>query len=71
LSGRRSTDRRSVDGTYVIGDSRHLWVAERMLERMFMGAPLLLHDRILDVSRVVTGTTFFAPSAGFLAGLGG
>lgn len=58
-------------GTYFIGYSRHLWVVEKMLERMFVGDPAPLHDRILDFSKAVTGVTFFAPSRGFLASLGG
>jgi porphyrinogen peroxidase len=57
-------------GTYFIGYSRRLWVIEKMLERMFIGEPRGLHDRILDHSKAVTGTTFFAPSAGVLEGLG-
>ncbi|WP_296192478.1 Dyp-type peroxidase [uncultured Microbacterium sp.] len=57
-------------GTYFIGYSRHLWVTERMLERMFIGDPPGKHDRILDFSTPQTGTTFFAPSATFLAALG-
>lgn len=57
-------------GTYFIGYSRRLWVIEKMLERMFIGDPPGLHDRILDFSAARTGTTFFAPSATFLAGLG-
>ena len=56
-------------GTYFIGYSRRLWVAEKMLERMFIGHPPGKHDRILDFSRAVTGVTFFAPSAGVLANL--
>ncbi|KAF2165021.1 hypothetical protein M409DRAFT_24921 [Zasmidium cellare ATCC 36951] len=56
-------------GTYFIGYSRKLWVTEKMLERMFVGDPPGLHDRILDYSKPVTGTTFFAPSAQFLNGL--
>jgi putative iron-dependent peroxidase len=56
-------------GTYFIGYSRRLWVIERMLERMFIGNPPGLHDRILDFSRPLTGTTFFAPSASLLASL--
>jgi putative iron-dependent peroxidase len=35
-------------GTYFIGYSRHLWVIQKMLERMFIGNPPPLHDRILD-----------------------
>jgi putative iron-dependent peroxidase len=57
-------------GTYFIGYSRHLWVIERMLERMFIGDPPGLHDRILDFSTARTGSTFFAPSASLLAALG-
>ena len=56
-------------GTYFIGYTRRLWVLERMLERMFIGDPPGLHDRILDVSTAHTGCTFFAPSATFLAAL--
>lgn len=56
-------------GTYFIGYSRELWVIEKMLERIFVGEPAGLHDRILDYSRPITGTTFFAPSADVLAGL--
>nr|WP_277989149.1 Dyp-type peroxidase [Streptomyces albidoflavus] len=57
-------------GTYFIGYSRHLWVTEKMLERMFLGDPSPLHDRILDYSRAVTGVTFFCPARAFLAALG-
>ncbi|KAL1850632.1 hypothetical protein Plec18167_007919 [Paecilomyces lecythidis] len=56
-------------GTYFIGYSKELWVIERMLERMFVGSPPGLHDRLLDFSRPLTGTTFFVPSATLLAGL--
>ncbi|KAK8066027.1 deferrochelatase/peroxidase YfeX [Apiospora hydei] len=56
-------------GTYFIGYSRRLWVVEKMLERMFIGVPHGMHDRILDYSMALTGTTFFAPSAGFLESL--
>lgn len=56
-------------GTYFIGYSRRLWVMEKMLRRMFVGDPPGLHDRILNYSRPLTGTTFFAPSASLLAGL--
>lgn len=58
-------------GTYFIGYSHRLWVIERMLERMFVGDPPGMHDRILDYSRPLTGVTFFAPPASVLAGLGG
>jgi porphyrinogen peroxidase len=56
-------------GTYFIGYSGRLWVIEKMLQRMFIGDPPGLHDRILDFSKPVTGTTFFAPSASLLASL--
>ncbi|OJX81460.1 Dyp-type peroxidase [Leifsonia sp. 71-9] len=56
-------------GTYFIGYSRALWVIERMLERMFVGDPAGSYDRILDFSTAVTGTTFFAPTRGFLEAL--
>ncbi|WP_281663093.1 Dyp-type peroxidase [Paraburkholderia fungorum] len=57
-------------GTYFIGYSRHLWVIEKMLERMFIGNPPPLHDRILDFSKAVAGVTFFAPARKFLSDLG-
>ena len=49
-------------GTYFLGYSRHLWVMQRMLERMFIGDPPGLHDRLLDFSTPLTGSVFFAPS---------
>jgi putative iron-dependent peroxidase len=58
-------------GTYFIGYSRHLWVIEKMLERMFIGNPEPLHDRILDFSKAVAGVTFFAPARKFLSDLDG
>ncbi|MFM0732364.1 Dyp-type peroxidase [Paraburkholderia sediminicola] len=56
-------------GTYFIGYSRHLWVIEKMLERMFIGNPPPLHDRILDFSKAVAGVTFFVPARKFLSNL--
>ncbi|KAE8395853.1 hypothetical protein BDV23DRAFT_144937 [Aspergillus alliaceus] len=56
-------------GTYFIGYTRRLWVIERMLERMFIGNPPGLHDRLLDFSKPLTGVTFYAPPASVLAGL--
>lgn len=58
-------------GTYFIGYTRRLWVIEKMLERMFVGYPPGLHDRLLDFSRPLTGCVFFAPSAEVLDGLDG
>ncbi|GAB1201150.1 hypothetical protein APSETT444_010537 [Aspergillus pseudonomiae] len=56
-------------GTYFIGYTRRLWVIEKMLERMFIGSPPGLHDRLLDFSTPLTGVTFYAPPASVLAGL--
>jgi putative iron-dependent peroxidase len=49
-------------GTYFIGYSGRLWVIEQMLRRMFLGEPPGTYDRILDFSRAVTGSVYFAPS---------
>lgn len=57
-------------GTYFIGYTRNLWVIEKMLQNMFLGVPEGQYDRILDFSKVVTGTTFFAPSNSLLESLG-
>lgn len=57
-------------GTYFIGYAKNLWVIEKMLERMFVGDPPGKHDRILDYSKAVTGTTFYAPPASVLKSLG-
>ncbi|MGC4107235.1 MAG: Dyp-type peroxidase [Thermomicrobiales bacterium] len=56
-------------GTYFIGYARNLWVIERMLHNMFIGDPPGDHDRILDVSTAMTGTTFFVPSNDLLESL--
>lgn len=56
-------------GTYFIGYARHLWVIEKMLERMFIGDPPGMHDRLLDFSTPLTGSVFFAPSAELLDSL--
>ncbi|MGX4687755.1 Dyp-type peroxidase [Streptomyces sp. JNUCC 63] len=53
-------------GTYFIGYARSPTVTERMLERMFLGAPPASHDRILDFSTPVTGSLFYVPSSDFL-----
>lgn len=57
-------------GTYFIGYSKDVWVIERMLQRMFIGEPPGGYDRILDFSRAVTGSTFFAPSNDVLESFG-
>jgi putative iron-dependent peroxidase len=56
-------------GTYFIGYCRNLWVIQQMLERMFIGDPPGLHDRLLDFSSAVTGSVFFVPSVAVLDGL--
>src|SRR5580693_4388270 len=53
-------------GTYFIGYSRSPHTIEQMLENMFVGRPPGNYDRLLDFSRAVTGSLFFAPSATFL-----
>jgi putative iron-dependent peroxidase len=57
-------------GTYFIGYSRSPRVTEQMLENMFVGRPPGNYDRLLDFSRAVTGSLFFAPSMTFLEDLG-
>ncbi|MBV8514171.1 MAG: Dyp-type peroxidase [Acidobacteria bacterium] len=56
-------------GTYFIGYSRTPRVTEQMLENMFVGRPPGNYDRILDFSRAITGSLFFAPSSTFLESL--
>ena len=57
-------------GTYFIGYSRSPRITEQMLENMFLGRPPGNYDRLLDFSRAVTGSLFFAPSASFLESIG-
>jgi porphyrinogen peroxidase len=57
-------------GTYFIGYARNLWVIEQMLHNMFVGGKTGHHDRILDFSTAITGSTFFAPSNSLLMSLG-
>jgi putative iron-dependent peroxidase len=53
-------------GTYFIGYSRSPRTIEQMIENMFIGRPPGNYDRLLDFSRAVTGSLFFAPSLTFL-----
>jgi putative iron-dependent peroxidase len=53
-------------GTYFIGYCRTPRRIEQMLDNMFVGKPPGNYDRLLDVSRAVTGTLFFVPTATFL-----
>jgi putative iron-dependent peroxidase len=57
-------------GTYFIGYSRSPRTIEQMLENMFVGRPPGNYDRLLDFSRAVTGSLFFAPSLTFLEAVG-
>ena len=56
-------------GTYFISYCRSPRITEQMLENMFIGRPPGNYDRLLDFSRAVTGSLFFAPSATFLENL--
>lgn len=58
-------------GTYFVGYARSFAITRRMLENMFVGEPRGNTDRLLDFSSAVTGTLFFAPSAGLLEELAG
>ena len=53
-------------GTYFIGYAADPGVIEEMLVNMFVGRPPGNTDRILEFSRAITGTLFFAPSEDFL-----
>lgn len=53
-------------GTYFIGYARSPRRIEQMLNHMFIGNPPGNYDRVLDVSRAVTGGLFFVPTADFL-----
>jgi porphyrinogen peroxidase len=57
-------------GTYFIGYSRSPRTTEQMLQNMFVGRPPGNYDRLLDFSRAVTGSLFFAPTTTFLESLG-
>ena len=57
-------------GTYFIGYARSPRTIEQMLENMFVGRPPGNYDRLLDFSRAISGSLFFAPSATFLENVG-
>jgi len=57
-------------GTYFIGYARSPAPIELMLRNMFIGLPEGNYDRLLDVSRAVTGGLFFVPSADMLESMG-
>jgi porphyrinogen peroxidase len=57
-------------GTYFIGYSRSPATTEEMLTNMFIGRPEGNYDRLLDISRAVTGTLFFVPSQTLLDRIG-
>jgi putative iron-dependent peroxidase len=56
-------------GTYFIGYTRTPDTIEQMLRNMFVGLPEGNYDRLLDISRAVTGTLFFVPSVPMLESL--
>jgi putative iron-dependent peroxidase len=56
-------------GTYFIGYARDLSVTEDMLQRMFVADADGVYDRLVDFSRPVSGTNFFAPSLEVLEAL--
>lgn len=53
-------------GTYFIGYAADPSVIERMLRNMFVGNPPGTHDRLLDFSKVVTGSLYFVPTVEML-----
>ena len=57
-------------GTYFTGYCKSPETIEQMLENMFIGKPPGNYDRLLDLSRAVTGGLFFVPSATFLENVG-
>lgn len=57
-------------GTYFIGYAREPGRIETMLRNMFVGNPPGNYDRILDVSRAVTGCLFFVPPPDLLERIG-
>ena len=56
-------------GTYFIGYARSPAPIEQMLANMFAGRPPGNYDRLLYVSRAVTGSLFFVPSQPLLESL--
>jgi putative iron-dependent peroxidase len=54
-------------GTYFLGYAGKFSTTRKMLENMFLGDPPGNTDRLLDFSKAVTGTLFFAPSPDYLA----
>ena len=59
-------DASGESGTYFIGYARSPRVLVQMIDNMFVGSPPGNYDRLLDFTRPVTGTLFFAPPASFL-----
>jgi len=56
-------------GTYFIAYARDLSVTEGMLERMFVADENGVYDHLLDFTRALTGTHFFAPALDVLEAL--
>lgn len=59
----------SENGLYFIAYCASPVPFRKMLERMVLSSGDGHHDRLLDFTRAVTGASFFAPPAGFLASL--
>ena len=57
-------------GTYFIGYACEPGRIETMLRNMFIGLPPGNYDRILDVSKAVTGALFFVPTTAMLEAIG-
>ena len=55
-------------GTYFIAYASTFSTVQKMLNKMFIGAPEGNYDRILDFSTAKTGTLFFAPTFDMLDG---
>lgn len=57
-------------GTYFIGYAGKFSTTQIMLERMFIGEPRGVTDKLLEFSDAVTGTMFFVPSYDILDEMG-
>ena len=65
-----SNTSRGEYGTYFIGYASTFSTTRKMVESMFLGSENGNTDRLLDFSKAVTGTLFFAPSYNLLTTMG-
>ena len=65
-----SNTSRGEYGTYFIGYASTFSTTRKMVESMFLGSKNGNTDRLLDFSKAVTGTLFFAPSYNLLTTMG-